>query len=119
MQEKYQEFQEIGINWVAITSDKMENLRKMADRCRFSFPLLSDPEGRVARNYGVIWDGERGHNDPGVFVVRFDGPLTYQGIISGPRGRPPVGDVLTVVRKDRQASEQKKGAAASSAGTVS
>ena len=98
MQDNTRHFRELGTKWVAITSDDMHNVRKLADRCNFSFKLLSDPGGKVARSYGALWNEEGGHNDPGVFVLLADGTLIYQGIVSGPWGRPPVDQVLKVVQ---------------------
>jgi len=98
VQDSYREFKELGAGWVAITSDTLDNLRALASRRSFSFPLLSDPGGKVARSYGVLWAEDGGYNEPGVFVVGTDGTLTFLGVISGAWGRPPVPDVLTVVR---------------------
>ncbi len=116
MQARYSEFQELGTNWVAITSDKLENLRRMADRHRFSFKLLSDQGGKVADGYGVLWAERKGipHNEPGVFVVRSDGTLIFLSIISGPWGRPPVGDVLKVVSSAAKKRVKEQGAASPS-----
>ncbi|MFQ5934750.1 MAG: peroxiredoxin family protein [Dehalococcoidia bacterium] len=110
VQDMYQEFQKLGANWVALTSDEPQNVKKLADRCKFSFLLLSDPGGLVARSYGVLWDDEGDHNDPGVFLVRSDGILVYQSIVSGPLGRAPVADVLTAVRWESEAGVLETGA---------
>ena len=83
---------------MAITSDSLENVKKQADHHSYSFELLADPEGRVTRSYGVLWDEAAGHNEPGVFIVLSDGSLTFLGVTSGPWGRPAVEDVLTMVR---------------------
>ncbi len=113
MQETYLEFQELGVNWVVVTTDEIANLRKLAEGCRYSFPLLSDPEGRVARDYGVLWaeDNHGEHNEPGVFVVRADGTLIFLGVISGPWGRPPVPDVLKIVQGAWKKAQEKKSVA--------
>ena len=110
MQDQYNEFQACGTNWVAITSDSLDNLRKLADRRRYSFPLLSDPDGRVARAYGVLWvnDNYGEHNDPGVFIVRSDKTLDFIGVTSTARGRAPVSDVLSLVRRSWKNSQEMK-----------
>ncbi|MGP4017413.1 peroxiredoxin [Saccharopolyspora sp. 5N708] len=47
------EFAEVGAQPVGISADPVAKQRKFADAHDFSFPLLSDFEGMVARQFGV------------------------------------------------------------------
>jgi peroxiredoxin Q/BCP len=47
------EFAQAGAQPVGISPDAVDRQREFADRHGFGYPLLSDPEGEVARAFGV------------------------------------------------------------------
>ena len=47
------EFAEVGAVRVGISRDSVDKQRQFADKHSFDYPLLSDPDGRVARQFGV------------------------------------------------------------------
>jgi thioredoxin-dependent peroxiredoxin len=47
------EFEAVGAQPVGISADPVEKQKKFADIHSFGFPLLSDPDGRVAEQFGV------------------------------------------------------------------
>ena len=47
------EFAAVGAQRVGISTDAVERQKQFSDKYSFDFPLLSDPEGEVARRYGV------------------------------------------------------------------
>jgi thioredoxin-dependent peroxiredoxin len=47
------EFSEAGAQRVGISRDSVDKQRQFADKHSFGFPLLSDPDGAVARRLGV------------------------------------------------------------------
>jgi thioredoxin-dependent peroxiredoxin len=47
------EFTEVGAVRVGISRDSVDKQRQFADKHSFDYPLLSDPDGRVARQFGV------------------------------------------------------------------
>ncbi len=47
------EFTDVGAQRVGISADKVEKQKAFSDEHGFDFPLLSDPDGAVARAYGV------------------------------------------------------------------
>ncbi len=44
----------------------------MVDKLLLPFPLLSDPEGRVIRDWGVWNDADGGLAKPAIFAIRRD-----------------------------------------------
>ena len=103
MQEQYSKFQEISVNWIAITTDDPQKVLEMRNNLGItSFPVLLDPEGKVAHQYGTIWWEERGCSQPAVYVVRHNRKLEFQGMVSGPRGRPPVDDILIQIQRNTE-----------------
>src|SRR5277367_4744769 len=47
------EFEALGAQRVGISADQVEKQKRFSDKYSFDFPLLSDPDGTVARAYGV------------------------------------------------------------------
>jgi thioredoxin-dependent peroxiredoxin len=47
------EFSEVGASRVGISRDSVAKQREFADKHSFGYPLLSDPDGEVARRLGV------------------------------------------------------------------
>lgn len=48
------EFQRAGVSVVGVSVDPPGAQARFAERCQLPFPLLSDPDGEVARSYGVL-----------------------------------------------------------------
>jgi peroxiredoxin Q/BCP len=47
------EFEAVGAQRVGISADQVEKQKRFSDKHSFDFPLLSDPDGAVATQYGV------------------------------------------------------------------
>jgi thioredoxin-dependent peroxiredoxin len=47
------EFAEVGAVRVGISRDSVSKQRQFADKHEFGYPLLSDPDGAIARRFGV------------------------------------------------------------------
>ena len=47
------EFEEVGAQRVGISADKVDKQAQFADKHGFDYPLLSDPERKVATMFGV------------------------------------------------------------------
>ena len=48
------EFEKLGAVVLGVSTDPVEVNRRFAERMGFKFKLLSDPEGNIARTYGVL-----------------------------------------------------------------
>lgn len=77
-----------GVGLVGISVDPIENNRAMVEKLLLPFPLLSDPEGAVIRQWGVWSDGEGGIARPSIFAVRQDGSITWRYAGSDYADRP-------------------------------
>jgi peroxiredoxin len=49
----------------------------MVDKLMLPFPLLSDPDGRVIKDWGVWTDGEGGLAKPSIFAIRSGGSVAW------------------------------------------
>lgn len=47
------EFEAVGAQRVGISADNVEKQKKFSDKHEFDYPLLSDPDGAVATQFGV------------------------------------------------------------------
>jgi peroxiredoxin len=70
-----------SVGLVGISVDPVENNRAMVDKLLLPFPLLSDGEGCVIKDYGVWTDNEGGIAKPSIFAIRRDSSIgwTYVG----------------------------------------
>lgn len=47
------EFEEAGAQRIGISADQVEKQKRFSDKHSFDYPLLSDPDGTVATQFGV------------------------------------------------------------------
>jgi len=50
----------------------------MVDKLLLPFPLLSDPEGAVIKEWGVWSDGDGGIARPSIFAIRSDASVVWE-----------------------------------------
>ena len=70
----------------------------MVDKLLLPYPLLSDPEGRVIKDWGVWTDGEGGIAKPSIFAVRRDGLIAWRYIGRDFADRPTDDQVFDSLR---------------------
>ena len=86
------------MNVAGISVDPVENNRAMVDKLLLPFPLLSDPEGRVIKEWGVWTDGEGGIARPSIFAIRKDRSIAWQYVGSDYADRPTDDEVFDSLR---------------------
>lgn len=57
--------------------DPIENNRAMVEKLLLPFPVLSDPEGRVIKEWDVWTDNEGGIAKPSIFAIRKHGSIGW------------------------------------------
>lgn len=91
------QFEELDAKVFGISAQGMESHEKFADKHGFRFPLLSDPEKKVAAMYGTL--GPIGFPRRSVFIVDADGVIRYaHRAIAGLTFRP-VSELVDVLKK--------------------
>ena len=77
MRDRIAEFQQRGVQILAIAPDSIENAQSYFQRNDIPFPCLADPERKVFRQYDVksaiVSLGQR----PGLFVIDGEGVVRY------------------------------------------
>ena len=69
------EFDAVGAQRVGISADTVEKQRQFSEKHAFDYPLLSDPDRVVARQFGVNRGTGRLPNKRSTFVIDTDGTL--------------------------------------------
>ena len=71
-----EEFEKRGVQIVGISVDPPSNNAAMVGKLQLPFPLLSDPEGELARHFG-LWDADESLAVPSVVIVDQSGEVRY------------------------------------------
>jgi len=70
----------------------------MVDKLLLPFPLLSDPEGRVIKEWGVWTDTEGGIARPSIFAIRSDGSIAWKYVGRDFADRPTDDELFNSLR---------------------
>jgi hypothetical protein len=93
--------QKEGLGLAAISYDSVAILKNFADRRRITFPLLSDPESRIIRAFGILNDtvkpetAQYGIPRPGTYIVDPQGKVLSKYFVEDIRERVSSSDILT------------------------
>lgn len=88
MRDETAKFEQAGVQPFGVNPAGVDSHRQYADKMKFHFPLLSDPERAIARAYHALKDDDHGIART-VYVVRQDGTIAF-----AQRGAPAVTDIL-------------------------
>jgi peroxiredoxin len=67
-----------GVAVAGVVVDSVAQNQAMVEKLLLPFPILSDPESRVIREWGVLNEAEHDIARPAIFGVRRDGSIGYQ-----------------------------------------
>ena len=73
---QFEEFEERGIQVAGISVDPPSHNARLVGKLQLPFPLLSDPEGDLARLFG-LWDADDGVALPSVIIIEQSGEVRY------------------------------------------
>ena len=81
-----------------ISVDPIENNRAMVEKLLLPFPLLSDLEGRVIKEWDVWTDGEGGIAKASIFAIRSDRSIASSYVGRDYADRPTDDELFNSVR---------------------
>jgi peroxiredoxin Q/BCP len=84
-------FERAGLQPFGVNPASPDRHRSYADKMRFNFPLLSDPDRAIARAFNALKEDDRGIART-VYVVGTDGTIRF-----AQRGAPPVDEIVAAV----------------------
>ncbi|CCW05083.1 MULTISPECIES: peroxiredoxin family protein [Bacillus] len=98
-------FEGKNVHLITVSTDKLENLKKMALENNLSFPILSDESLVALKAYDVFYHGDDApyedhgtHGEPAYFLVDENGQLLYQQRQTSPFGRPTSTELRKIVQ---------------------
>ncbi len=89
----YKDFTDSKTEIIAITSDSLENLKKLASELGIMFPMLSDKNGVVINKYTYSDDSGK-HPMPSIFITDQFGALYFQEITKDEKELLSIKEVL-------------------------
>lgn len=99
LQEHLSEFRALGAEvWAISSTEPVDKLATYAQVRGITFPLLADSGLAVTNRYGVLNDRSRNMAYPATFVIDRKGVVRYVRIDVDFTKRPPVTDLLTVLK---------------------
>lgn len=98
---RFDELAGLGIEVVSVSGENEERATRMRDEWKLAkLPLAYGLDEEQMRSWGLfvshgIGDDEPAvFNEPGLFLIRPDGTVYYESILSMPVGRPRIDDLL-------------------------
>ncbi len=88
-----------AVSLAGIAVDPVQNNRAMVDKLLLPFPLLSDPDGRVIKEWGVWTDAGGGIARPSIFAVRRDGSIGWAYVGRDFADRPTDDELFNSIRE--------------------
>jgi peroxiredoxin len=87
-----------GVSLAGIAVDPVENNHAMVEKLLLAFPLLSDPEGRVIKEWGYWTDNDGGLAKPSIFAIRRDGSIGWAYVGRDFADRPTDDELFNSIR---------------------
>jgi thioredoxin-dependent peroxiredoxin len=85
------EFTARGIQPFGVNPAGVESHTRYAEKMKFNFPILSDPDAAIAGAYHALKDDDQ-HIQRSVYVIGRDGSIAF-----AQRGAPPVSEIVAAV----------------------
>ena len=85
-----------GVRLAGVSVDAPETSRAMHHRLSLGFPLLSDPEMKMIKAYGVVQEG-RDLAVPALFLLDSKHRIVWSDVADDYSDRPGAGEVLARV----------------------
>ena len=103
LESRLDDFSGRGLRLVVLSYDSVETLKEFQLKYTPGLTLLSDPQSRVIRAFGILNErekpGSRGYGipNPGIIIIDAGGVGRAKFAEKGYRSRPKIDDVLTAI----------------------
>ena len=95
----WERFEAAGLEVAGIVVDPVSNNKAMIDKLLLPFPILSDPEARVIREWEVWNPHDGGVAKPSLFLVRPDLTIAYSYVGTDFADRPTDEEIWEAVER--------------------
>jgi hypothetical protein len=100
LEQNLQRIKKQGLGLAAISYDSVDILKNFSDRKHITFPLLSDPDSKIIRAFGILNETVKpgttqfGIPNPGTYVVNTKGTIVAKYFVDTIRERVSATDIL-------------------------
>jgi len=94
----YAEFQYLDAEILGISMDNISETSMLAETLGVTYKLLSDPNGKVVKEYGVYNLLGDGVATPAIFIITPDKYINWSYVGKNVGDRPRVDDILVRLR---------------------
>lgn len=102
IRDNFQRFEEIGVTILGISTNTTHSHGTWQSNLRLPFHLISDVDGNVARQYGMMCPEDswlKGRSCRSAFLVGRDGTILYTWVPPDQSYTPDVDDLLEAIRQ--------------------
>jgi peroxiredoxin Q/BCP len=99
LQDEYPRIRGLGAELLAVSTDDRSDARNVVLQLGVGFPVLYDPDTKVARQYGVYNLLGDSLAAPATFVIDKEGRIRWSYIGRDVADRPSGGQILSQLRK--------------------
>ena len=105
LNERFEEFQTLGVNVAAISYDSYEQNAIFAEEQVLKYPILADQDATTVKDLGILNEEyEVGHfaygiPHPGIIFVRPDATIGFKRAVPGYKERPNLDELVAAVRE--------------------
>ncbi len=107
MQSRYEDFQTLKTDILAVSTDPPEDSLKIVKKLDLSFPILSDPDLKVIDQFGLRHEGGMMGSDiarPAVYLLNGEGKIVWQELTDNWRVRVRPSTIIDVIGEKLGAS---------------
>ncbi|HTZ70861.1 MAG TPA: peroxiredoxin [Acetobacteraceae bacterium] len=92
------QFHALNATVIGVSQDGVAKLKKFSvSECRSKFPVASDKDGSISKEYDAVLVGFLGYSDRTSYVISQDGKIAYAYRAMDPTGH--VGNTMAAVKK--------------------
>jgi len=110
LQADLKKFEDAGIQVVAVSYDSVDVLAKFAEEKKITFPLLSDPESKTIKAFGILNKEGTGRAAgvpyPGTFIIDAKGVVQNKVFLDGYRQRHTTDELIKAAADKAEAKQE-------------
>ncbi len=99
MQQNYSRFKQVGAELLAVSTDLPDKTRTTVESIGVEFPVLSDVDGSVSKNWGVLNVLSNGHAAPAIFLFGPSGDEIAMQVALSAVELPGIDEMLQTIQR--------------------
>ena len=108
LQDELPLLEQAGARVIAISADSAANVARMREEHQLTFQMGGGLDRETAARYGLYWNEQNAHAEPGLFILDRDNRFLYASVQSFPLGRVDVKEITRLVQFFRNMGDGNK-----------